>query len=87
MGSLKIICMNCRGLSSDNIKRRDISSKCRENFDIAFLVDTHCKKELEKYWQAEWGYKVIFSSYTTSSRGVAILFRNTFPFEIFDKKN
>ena len=57
MGSLKIGCINCRGLSSDKIKRRDIFSKCRENYDMVFLVDTHCKKELEKYWQAEWGIK------------------------------
>ena len=86
MGSLKIGCINCRGLSSDKIKRRDIFSKCRENYDMVFLVDTHCKKELEKYWQAEWGYKIIFGSHTTSSRGVAILFRSTFSFEIFGQK-
>ena len=55
MGNLKIGCMNCRGLSSDKIKRRDIFLKCRENYDISLLIDTHCKKELETYWTTEWG--------------------------------
>ena len=85
-GSIKIGCMNCRGLSSNIVKRRDIFNKCRDSYDISFLVDTHCKKELETYWQAEWGYKAIFGSHTTSSRGVAILFRNTFSFEILGSK-
>ena len=37
------------------------------------LVDTHSTKE-EHIWQAEWGFKAMFSSGTSASRGVAILF-------------
>jgi hypothetical protein len=36
MALLKIGSINCRGLSSDKRKRRDIFLKCRQNYDISF---------------------------------------------------
>jgi hypothetical protein len=74
---IKIGSINCLGLASDKIKRQDIFLKCRQNYDITLLVDTHCKKELEIYWRSELGYKARFCSHTTDSRGVAILFKNS----------
>ena len=61
MALLKIGSMiNCRGLSSDKIKRRDIFLKCRQNY-ISFLIDTHSKNETEPYWRSEWGNDIKFS--------------------------
>ena len=71
-----------RGLSSDKIKRRDIFLKCRQNYDVSFLFDTHSKNETEPYWRTEWGNDIKFSSHSSNSRGVAILFRNTFQYHI-----
>ena len=85
MSDLKIGSLNCRGLASDRIKRRDIFLYCRQNFDITFLVDTHCTEKVEKLWAAEWGYKIKFSSFESNSRGVAILFKNTFQLNILDE--
>jgi exonuclease III len=82
MALLKIGSINCRGLSSDKIKRRDIFLKCRQNYDISFLIDTHSKNETEPYWRSEWGNDIKFSSQSSNSRGVAILFRNTFQYHI-----
>lgn len=82
MVKITIGSLNCRGLSSDKVKRQDIFQKCRQKYDIALLVDTHCKKELETYWRSEWGYDAKFCSHTTNSRGVAILFQNSFQYEI-----
>ena len=82
MALLKIGSINCRGLSSDNIKRRDIFLKCRQNYDISFLIDTHSKNETESYWRSEWGNDIKFSSQSSNSRDVAILFRNTFQYHI-----
>ena len=82
MCSLTLGSVNCRGLSSDQVRRRDIFSKCRDNYDITFLIDTHSSPELEKYWRNEWGYEARCSSFSTNSRGVAILFKNTFEFDI-----
>ena len=57
MSELKIGSLNCRGLFSDQIKRRDIFSRCREKYDISILVDVHSTKEVEHIWQSEWGLK------------------------------
>jgi len=82
MGKLNIGSVNCRGLSSCSVKRRDIFNRCRKNYDITFLIDSHCKKESERFWRSEWGYKAVFSSIASNSRGVVILFKNSFELEI-----
>ena len=41
MADLKKGSLNCRGISSDKIKRRDIFHYCRQNYDLIFLIDTH----------------------------------------------
>ena len=71
MADLKKGSLNCRGISSDKIKRRDIFHFCRQNYDLIFLIDTHRTEKVEKSWVAEWGYVVKFSSYESNSRGVA----------------
>ena len=90
MASIKIGSLNCRGLAED-VKRKDLFLRCKEKYDITILVDTHCKKENENKWRQEWGYKGFFCSHTGNSRGIAILFNNTFKFsvhnEIYDRKN
>ena len=47
-----------------------------------FLQETHSTKSVEKLWQNEWGYKIIFSHGSSNSRGVCILFKNNFDLEI-----
>ena len=85
MNSIKIGSMNCRGLSSDQVKRRDIFLKCRTQYDITFLIDTHTDKNKEHLWKTEWGGEAKFSLHTSNSRGVAILFKNTFDYKIFNE--
>ena len=82
MGDLKIGGLNCRGLFSDPVKRRDIFLRCRDMYDISILVDTHSTTEVEHIWQSEWGFKAMFSSGTSASRGIAVLFKNSFSFDI-----
>ena len=53
------------------------------------LIYTHSKKDNEQQWKQEWGYAASFCSHTSHSRGIAILFNNTFKYtlhkEIMDK--
>ena len=84
MVNVKIGCLNCRGLASDHVKRRDIFERCRRKYDITLLVDTHSSTEVEKCWANEWGYKAYFNSYTSNSRGVAVLLKNSFEFEVLN---
>ena len=80
--SLKICTFNVRGLT-DAKKRRDIFNHLRgKNYDICFLQETHSIQNNESIWMTEWGYKTFFSSYKSNSRGVGILFSNTFEHEI-----
>lgn len=80
--SIKIVSLNGQGLG-DSQKRRDVFHYLRQKqFSICFIQDTHFQTKLEKYIAAEWGYQAFFSSYTSNSRGVAILFNNTFEFKI-----
>ena len=66
MALLKTGSINCRGLSSDKIKRRDIFLKCRQNYDVSFLFDIHSKNETEPYWRSEWGNDIKFTNVSLS---------------------
>ena len=52
----------------------------QKNYSIICLQDTHFVEKEESYIQTEWGYKCIFKSHNSNSRGVAILFNNNFEF-------
>ncbi|CAG2211429.1 unnamed protein product [Mytilus edulis] len=84
MSTITIGSVNCRGLS-ETVKRIDIFTKYKDLYDITILVDTHSTSEKEKQWLHEWGYVGKFSSYSSKSRGVAILFKNTFEFKIHEE--
>ena len=80
--TIKIISLNCRGLA-DTKKRRDVLHYLRQKkCEVYFLQDVHIEEKLTKYVTAEWGFKAYFSPYTSNSRGVAILFNNTFEFKV-----
>ena len=42
----------------------------------------HSTKETEPYWNSEWGYLTIFTTFSSSKAGVAILLNNNFQFQI-----
>ena len=80
--ALEIFSLNCRGLASRE-KRQDIFSYIdTNNYDICFLQDIHWDKRTFDLALEEWGYKIVCSPFTTQSRGTAILFKNSFEFEI-----
>ena len=82
MSNLKFGSLNCRGLFSDKIKRTDIFSKCKIEYDNTFLLDTHSTHSIENEWRCEWGSEAIFNSCSSNSRGIAILFKQSFKYTI-----
>ena len=71
---LKIATLNVQGLAN-HVKRRQIFKMLHENnYDIAFLQESHTSKSMEKRIRNEWGAKVIFSHGKTNARGVTTLF-------------
>ena len=82
--TLKIASFNCRGLG-DFYKRRDTFHFLREKqFSIYLLQDTHFSPELEERVKREWGYDAYFSSFTSNSRGVAILINNNIEYKLIN---
>ena len=81
-GEFTISSLNARGLSNKS-KRREVFGWLREKkISVFFLQEAHCTKETKNMWRSEWGYQAIFSSYSSESAGVCILFNNNFSFEI-----
>lgn len=85
MSTIKIISANCQGLH-DSKKRKDIFQYYRQlDCNILCLQDTHFTNDMEDNIRNEWGYDAVFSSFTSQSRGVAILLNNNFDFKIHKK--
>ncbi|KAL9967518.1 hypothetical protein ACROYT_G025762 [Oculina patagonica] len=46
------------------------------------LQEVHCSQENSHLWATEWGYKSLFSSFSSKKAGVSILFNNNFDLQI-----
>ena len=74
---IKLSSFNCRGLQ-DNFKRKKVFHYMRNTeSDIIFLQETHSTKSEEAFWKSQWGESAWFASFSSQSRGVAILIRNS----------
>ena len=83
---IKISTSNVRGLHEPQ-KRKDLFHYLRgKQFQICCLQETHFTESLEPYICAEWGGNVYFSSYTSNSRGVCILFNNNLEYKVIRTK-
>ena len=75
--TVKLSTFNCRGIQ-DFVKRRIFFHYLRNiESDIILLHETHCDKNYEKFWKSQWGEQCWFASFSSNSRGVAILVRNS----------
>lgn len=80
--AIKILSANCQGLGSTE-KRLDVLNYLTERkCDIYCLQDTHTTKASERLFRSQWDNECLFSSGTSNSRGVAILFRKNLDFSI-----
>lgn len=81
---IKILSVNCQGLNDDK-KRKDVFEYYRkQNCNILCLIDTHFTEEIENNIRNEWGFEVVFNSYASNSRGIAILFSCNFEYNIYE---
>ena len=80
--AVKLSTFNCRGIQ-DYTKRRKVFHYLRNiESDIILLQETHCDKNDEKIWKSQWGEQCWFASFSSNSRGVAILVRNSVSFNV-----
>ena len=79
---ITVASLNVRGLRN-SAKRRDIFNWLRsKKLAIYLLQETHCSEEMSHFWAAEWGYKSLFSTFSSNKAGVGILFNNNFDLQI-----
>ena len=84
--TIKIATVNCQGLSTPS-KRKDVLNYYKnKKYSILCLQDTHFIQDLEPYIEAQWGYKCVFNSYASNSRGVAVFFNNDFELVLHREK-
>ena len=82
MTDLKVCSLNVRGLG-EQLQRREIFNWLRaKKYSIYLLQETDSSENTNSVWSSEWGLKSLFTSYSTSSGGVAILFNNNFTFQL-----
>lgn len=78
--------MNCQGLATFN-KRQDVLNYYKQTqYSIICFQDTHFIHENEPFIESQWGYKCVFNSYLSNSRGVCIFFNNNFKFKNLREK-
>ena len=58
-----------------------------KNPDLFIVVDTRFSKKVENSVKSEWSGQVLFSSFTSQSRGVAIFIKKNLPVKVLDKFN
>ena len=79
---LTIASFNINGASRYE-KQKDVLDYLRKkHFDIILLQETHIKNDSENYLRTLWGYNCFVCGHSTASKGVAILFKNTFAYTV-----
>ncbi len=81
---LRICTWNIRGIHNPVKRRKILTFLKRENIKIALLQETHLSDvEHLNLQQGVFG-QIYFSSFTSRSRGVAILIKHNLPFNVLN---
>ena len=80
---LKLISLNIRGLNDDT-KRNKVFCWLRQcDADVILLQETHCGSEKDLWrWNRQWGGTSYWSTTSSQSKGVAILFKQGKQYDI-----
>lgn len=80
--SIQITTLNVNGMG-DNSKRNAIFNWCRkQKFDVICLQETHCINTIESKWRKEWGGNSFWNNGTKAQKGVAVLFKEGFKYNV-----
>ena len=84
---LRIISFNANSIGKQPKRRQVLCFLKRKTPDLLIVVDTRLSKDIENGVKAEWGGQVLFSSFSSQARGVAIFIKKNLPVKILDKFN
>lgn len=79
---LKAISLNVRGIRTFEKRKYVFNWLIKQNPDICFLQETYSTEETENLWKSQWPREIYFAHGSIHSRGVAILIRKGFDFEL-----
>ena len=82
---LKIIGFNSNSIGKQPKRRQVLKFLYKKNPDLLIVVDTRIAKNIENTVKEEWGGQVLFSSFDSQSRGVALFIKKDLPIKILDK--
>ena len=84
---VKILSLNCQGLGMVS-KRLDVFNYLKsKQCDIYCLQDIHSTTASEKFIESQWGNRGLFSSFSSNSRGVAIVFNTNVDYKVHNYIN
>ena len=79
---LKILSVNVQGIGTIE-KRLDLFNYLKtKNCDIYCLQDVHSTTSTENFIESQWGSHCLFSSHSSNSRGVAVLFNKNIDYKV-----
>ena len=79
---LKILSVNVQGIRSIE-KRLDVFNYLKaKNCDLYCLQDIHSTTSTENFIESQWGGRCLFSSHSSNSRGVAVLFNKNIDYQV-----
>ena len=84
---LKLIAFNANSIGKQPKRRQVLYFLNKKNPDLLIIVDTRFSTEIENTVKTEWGGQVLFSSFSSQSRGVSIFVKKNLPIKILDKFN
>lgn len=84
INNLRVSTWNVRGLHGKIIIRKVFDWLNKERVDLAMLQETHLNDEEHAGLRHRWIGQIYFSSFTTSSRGVAIVVNRNLPLKILN---
>uniref|UniRef100_A0A3P9BZE4 exodeoxyribonuclease III n=1 Tax=Maylandia zebra TaxID=106582 RepID=A0A3P9BZE4_9CICH len=82
MSNTKIITLNVKGINHVIKRRKIISLLKKDRVQIALLQETHLTDSEHLKLKRDWVGQIYYSSFTSKSRGVAILVHKNLPFTL-----
>uniref|UniRef100_A0A3P9HHD5 exodeoxyribonuclease III n=1 Tax=Oryzias latipes TaxID=8090 RepID=A0A3P9HHD5_ORYLA len=82
MSDIKILTLNVKGINHVVKRRKLLSMLKKDKVQVALLQETHLTDPEHLKLRRDWVGQIFFASYTSKSRGVAILIHKHLPFTI-----
>ncbi|KAL9963192.1 hypothetical protein ACROYT_G032369 [Oculina patagonica] len=77
-----MLSLNVRGIRSTDKRKALFNWLGKEKYDVIFLQETYSTPGVVNIWKSQWRGDIFFSHGTEHSKGVMILFKENFDYEI-----